>query len=551
MKFELPLPDWDNLLEQMTSLRAQGIDESNFQAWMQQWSDIESELRDQWLALLEHTYHDSLDKVAKQNYQTFIQEVVPRFENPRHALRQRVLLSEASIFLPKHLRQVFQAEVRLYDETNTPLVAQERKLVQEAEALMASQMVHLEQPVTVAAAKAKLKSCQDRNERKAVWLAMQEAHAKIQDELSRLFIELVNLRRKIAGNAGFADYRAYAWYARHRFDYSPEDCLKMVDQVMTVFAPVRQDAAEYRKRSLGLSQLMPWDKEVGLLAGGSGEFLDEDAILSLAQNAFSSLDPEFGQSVQQMIERGHTDLVTRPYKATTNHSSYFSGSGFPFVFTNVAGHPTDLRVVLHEFGHGIHLGFSGQNTLYWHKGASADIGEFAAYSLQCLSLQQLETQISFEAVTAIKRYLVEYMLDLFDLVAETERFQHWVYTEAPLDLTPEHLDQAFLRLVEPSHLEWAALETIRGKGWQDLHVIGRPFHNVEYITAWIATLTLLQQYNEHSTLTLANFKQMMRLGKQDGTSVALAMVSQVFPFSVTTLQRARTGLVHITGNGTL
>ena len=44
------------------------------------------------------------------------------------------------------------------------------------------------------------------------------------DELNQLYADMLELRRQLAQNAGLPDYRAYAFRAYARFDYTPEDC---------------------------------------------------------------------------------------------------------------------------------------------------------------------------------------------------------------------------------------------------------------------------------------------------------------------------------------
>jgi hypothetical protein len=44
--------------------------------------------------------------------------------------------------------------------------------------------------------------------------------------LNEQWQQFLQMRLKLAGNAGFADYRAYRWKQMLRLDYTPQDCLQ-------------------------------------------------------------------------------------------------------------------------------------------------------------------------------------------------------------------------------------------------------------------------------------------------------------------------------------
>src|SRR5947209_11806191 len=66
----------------------------------------------------------------------------------------------------------------------------------------------------------------DRSLRQQVWELLTARRLRDKDALEDLYDRMVALRTQIARNAGFANYRDYAFKRRRRFDYTTEDCLQ-------------------------------------------------------------------------------------------------------------------------------------------------------------------------------------------------------------------------------------------------------------------------------------------------------------------------------------
>ena len=64
----------------------------------------------------------------------------------------------------------------------------------------------------------------DRPLREEAWRAVADRRLKEADRFEELYDGLVDLRGRMASNAGFANYRDYAFRLRGRFDYGPSDC---------------------------------------------------------------------------------------------------------------------------------------------------------------------------------------------------------------------------------------------------------------------------------------------------------------------------------------
>ena len=79
------------------------------------------------------------------------------------------------------------------------------------------------------------------------------------EAINDLWVKFMDVRARIAKNAGKPSYREYAWQQKLRFDYTPDDCKSFAAAIEQVVVPAATRIYEKRKRVLGLASLRPWD----------------------------------------------------------------------------------------------------------------------------------------------------------------------------------------------------------------------------------------------------------------------------------------------------
>src|SRR5690606_17031584 len=103
---------------------------------------------------------------------------------------------------------------------------------------------------------------QNRLVREEVYHKIADRRLQDKDKLNKLFTDLVQLRHKVAQNAGFNNYRDYMFAALGRFDYTAEDCFDFHRAVEEEVVPLLNILAAERKEALRVSTLRAWDKAV-------------------------------------------------------------------------------------------------------------------------------------------------------------------------------------------------------------------------------------------------------------------------------------------------
>src|ERR1700685_369671 len=102
----------------------------------------------------------------------------------------------------------------------------------------------------------------DRALRQEAWELVASRRLREAAQIESIFEQLLKLREKIAANAGFPDYLSYAFRARGRFDYTPEDCVKFHQSIEKDIMPLLRRLQAERREQLGLEKLRPWDLAV-------------------------------------------------------------------------------------------------------------------------------------------------------------------------------------------------------------------------------------------------------------------------------------------------
>lgn len=254
---------WDRLGPRYEELEQHPLTPENVEDWLHNWSELEKDVEEQLTLLQRAKDEDTRDRSAEDAYLTFIREVIPQAQVAGQLLKVKLLALEGYRPDAEHGEFVkrFRNEAELFREENAPLLAEEAALSSEYNTLMGGLTVELDgETLTILKAQKKLRE-PDRELRERAWRAVHNAELSVADELDALFLKLLELRRRIAKNAGL-DYRSYAWRRWNRFDYTPEESMALHESIAGEVVPLAAKLREERKGELKLPALRPWDLSV-------------------------------------------------------------------------------------------------------------------------------------------------------------------------------------------------------------------------------------------------------------------------------------------------
>jgi oligoendopeptidase F len=513
--------DWGRIAPLYEELAARPLDDVG--TWLRDWSELEG-LVDEASELAGIAYTtDTNDAEKERLHLVWSGELAPRLHEQRVRLARRLVESgyeEPGMEVPiRRLRN----QIALYREENLPLQGDLARLRSRYAKVTGQMQVEWDgERLTVPQVQAKLGEA-DRDVRERAYRLHLRPYVEARDELGTIFDEMVELRQRVAHNAGFANYRDFAHQEKDRFDYTPDDCLRWHDAVEEVAVPAATRALERRRLGMGLDRLRPWDVEGSpdpLGRPALRPFRDARELVETAGGVFEQVDPALGERFRTMAGEGLLDLDSRLGKAAGGYCVALSHRRRPFIFMNATGTQKDVDTLLHESGHSFHVfECAAAQPLHWQQQYGAEIAEVASMSMELLCAPHLAASeggfyASEEDATRARAENLERILLFFGHCASVDAFQHWIYTD-PGGTDRAARDRRWLELrarFEPG-IDHSGLETERVARWhRQLHFFEVPFYYIEYGLAQLGALQVWRESRRDRPAALAAYRRALALG---------------------------------------
>ena len=513
---------WSQFGAAYDDLETRTLTLDNVDTWLHDWSELEKEVTERYAALSRAKNEDTRDKAAEEAYLSFVSEVIPPMETAGQKLKTKFLGLEGFEPEAEHTEFVkhFRNEADLFREENVSLLAEEIALSSEYDKLMGGLKVELDgETLTIPEAERKLLD-PDRNLRERAWRGVENAKLSVSDEADTLFLKLLKLRRQLAENAGCSDYRDYRWRQFNRFDYTPEESRQFHDSIASEAVPLVAKVRDERREEMDLPVLRPWDLAVDPQARPALEPFETVTELEegLAR-IFRRLDPELAEQFNTLRD-GWLDLEAREGKVPgLGYQSFFPKQQKPYIYWTTNGTHRDVWVLVHEAGHAFHsLASVHRNDLVWNFYPGMEFAEVASQTMELLTLPYLNKDeggfYNEEDAARARREGLERTLHQLPGQAHSDAFQHWLYAEAPEDVSIEELDAKWTELSETfsPDVDWTGLERERAKGWHYFHIFAVPFYMLEYAYAWLGAIQIWQNALSDPQGALEKYRAALALG---------------------------------------
>lgn len=519
---EFQVSTWEQLKPYFDQLQERTIDSrAALERWLRDRSELESVLSEDlgWRYIRMTCYTESEEH--RKAYQDFIENIQPQMAPVADRLNKKMA---ASPFLNELSDQPGYAilirnvkkDIELFREENVPLFTEINTETQKYAQLSGAMTIEWKgQELTLQQASVLLQET-DRAVREEVYQKVAARRLRDKDELDSLYSRLIQLRHRVALNAGFANFRDYMFKAYGRFDYTPQDCFAFHDSVASEVVPVLEELAENRKHELGVEALRPWDKAVDvrgrapLKAFAGGADLTAKSI-----ECFSRLDQFLGECLTIMKEMGHLDLESRKGKAPGGYNYPLPEIGVPFIFMNATSTLRDMTTLMHEGGHAVHNLVTKDLPLADFKNPPMEVAELASMSMELISMDHWN--IFFPNPDDLARARTDQMEDIIETlpwVATIDKFQHWIY-ENPDHTTEQRRQQwniVFQQFAD-TVTDWRGWEEARDYLWQkQLHLYEVPFYYIEYGMAQLGAIAIWRNYRQQGKAGLESYLRALKLG---------------------------------------
>lgn len=542
----LPFPvdstNWDVFQARYDQIMSTSLDSDNIHQWLSEWSRL-GRVIDEFgsITYIESTL-DTADAQKEQAFLNFVENIEPGYRRADQALKERLLAFVASdkelgedMELPM-ARMRNQAE--LFREENIPLMTELAKLGNEYDKITGDLKADWDGEEKNLYQLKSLLLDRDRAVRERAWRATMALWLGKRELLNELYNKMLSLRDQIARNAGFPDYRAYAYKAYNRFDYTPEDSIRFQNAIETVVVPAAARVYERKRKQLGVDVLRPWDEAVD--AGDDpplAPYKGQDALIQGSLNIFEHVDETLARYFATMAEDGLLDLDTRNGKALGGYCSSLPWRKRPYIFMNGNGTHDDLQTMLHEAGHAFHA-FESFNLPYiWQTDAPMEFCEVASMSMELLAAPYLTKAYNgFYTTQEAARARIEHLegiLKFLPYMAVVDGFQHWVYTNPEVAHDPAACDAAWGDLWDRFMIgiDWNGFEDERVSGWhRKLHIFHVPFYYIEYGMAQVGALQVWRNALTDQSGAVATYRAALALGGTRPLPALFAAAGAAFRF---------------------
>lgn len=492
-------------------------DAAALDAWILDWSEWESCLREEGARRYIAMTCDTTDQAAAAAFASFVETIEPIVAQMSDQLRRRLVghpqLEQIEQRYGNWLRSVRNG-IALFRPENVALETEVALAVQEYQKTTGAMSVEFDGQTRTLPQMAVYQESPDRPLRESAWRAVAARRLQDKDALDRHFDKLFGLRLRVAANAGFAVCVSYIFQAKERFDYTPGDCAAFRDAVEKLVTPRYRAWLERRAQALGLPQLSPWDLDCDPAGRPAlAPYQHADELLAKTGRIFQRISPKFGELFQRMVGQGLIDPESRAGKAPGGYQIGLDESRVPFIFMNGAGTNSDVYTLLHEGGHSFHQFAMGQQPIIGFRDSPAEFAEVASMSLELIGSDCMD---SFYGPADAARSRIEQLEDALRLlpwVAMVDGFQHWLYSHPRH--TPTERNAAWLELDQrfAGQLDWTGLEDARAHQWQrQLHIFEIPFYYVEYGIAKLGALQVWANWRKDPQATLDKLWNAWSLG---------------------------------------
>jgi len=537
---DFQLSTWESVLpyfEQLSETKINSL--ADLIQFCENRSELESYLSENFAWRYIKMSCDNQNEAHQQSYQQFVNEIMPNASVFDDAWNKKVIESPFVSELPETgyavMLRGMKKSIEIFREENIPLFTELQNLQTQYGAATGSLMVEIDgEEKTLQQANAYLEST-DRAKRQEVYKKVSDARLAIQEKLDDLFTQLVEKRNQVALNAGFENYRDYAFASLGRFDYSPADCFEFHAAVANTVVPIINQQAEKRKKTLGLEALKPWDKSVDVLGRKPLKpFETGQELLDKTIQVFENIDPFLSDCLKEMVKLDRFDLDSRKGKNPGGYNYPLEESGFPFIFINAAGQVRDMVTLLHEGGHAVHSILTKDLTLNAFRNFPSEVAELASMSMELITMDQWDHY--FQDPKDAKRAKIKHLEDILDTlpwVATIDAFQHWIYENPThsIEERSEAWDRIFSTFSD-SMTDWSGIEQVKAKLWQkQLHLFEVPFYYIEYAIAQLGALAVWRNYCQNPKQALNQYLDALSLGYTKPMKEIYATAGISFNFS--------------------
>ena len=438
------------------------------------------------------------------------------------ALMSSPFRDELETYYGKQLFALAECELKTYSDEVVQDLQLENKLSSQYTQLLAAAKIVFEGEERTLSQLGPFMQHTDRDMRKRASEAYYGFLAEHEEELDRIYDELVKVRTKIAKELGFNNFVELGYARMYRTDYNAEMVSNYRKQVLDYIVPVATELRKRQQARIGVEKLAYYDEDFKFATGNPTPKGDAEWIINHGKTMYKELSMETNEFFQFMLDNELLDVVAKKGKAGGGYCTYIENYKAPFIFSNFNGTSGDIDVLTHEAGHAFQVYESRKFEIPEYNWPTYEACEIHSMSMEFFTWPWMK--LFFEEDTD-KYYFSHLSSALLFLPygVSVDEFQHYVYAHP--EASPADRKAAW-RNIERKYLPHRDYEDNeyleRGGFWQRQgHIYNSPFYYIDYTLAQICALQFWKRARENRQEAWEDY---VHLCQQGGSQSFLQLV---------------------------
>lgn len=363
----------------------------------------------------------------------------------------------------------------------------------------------------------------DRELRKAAYIAYGQAIEDNKQQLDEIYDKLVKVRTAMGRKLGFENYSPLGYLQMQRNCYTKEDIAKFRANVLKYLVPLATKIRSKVGKELNLGQQYIYDnnvftKEEPKPIGTPSE------IFANASKMYNEMSEETGKLFDTMVESECFDVMSREGKWGGGYCEGLPAYQLPFILSNWNGSAGDIDVLTHEFGHALEFYKSFFIESEFLSSISMETAEVHSMSMEFLAYPWLALFFG-DKTEEYKFYHIGGAVTFIPYGTIVDFFQQTCYDNP--DMTPAERNE-FYNKIEKQFLPHMTTEGIPamqdGRRWQrQSHIFESPFYYIDYCFAQFTALQFLAMSQKDYEAT---FKKYIKFLDYGGTKTFVELLNE-------------------------
>jgi M3 family oligoendopeptidase len=430
-----------------------------------------------------------------------------------------------------------ELEKKTFKEEIIPDLQLENKLSSEYSKLTASAQIEFDGGVYNLSQMTPFMQNLDRDTRHRAQLAVSEWFSTKEQEIDRIYDEMVKVRTKIAKTLGYENFVQLGYDRLGRSDYNHKDVKTYRDQILKDVVPLVSELKERQAKRIGIDEMKSYDLGLSFLSGNPTPKGDRPHLVNEAKDMYNEMSKETGEFFNFMVENELLDLDAKEGKMGGGYCTFIPKYNSPFIFANFNGTAGDVDVLTHEAGHAFQV-YSSRDQLPAYRWPTLEACEIHSMSMEFLAWPWIDKFFKEDT----EKYLFSHLAGAVSFLpygVAVDEFQHGIY-ENP-ELTPDER-KALWRSVEKKYLPFKDYDDDsfmeKGTFWfRQGHIFGVPFYYIDYTLAQVCAFQYWIKAQENHSEALENYKALCNLGGSKSFVALLESAGLENPFVNGTVER--------------